>query len=108
FLVQEAAGTGGTVNLPPPDATGTIAMAAAAGKVVLARTSATLTGACPSGTLVVDRVGYGAAATCFEGSAPTPNLGNTAAALRKANGCTDTSDNAADFTVGAPNPRSSA
>ncbi|TMF54946.1 MAG: lamin tail domain-containing protein, partial [Chloroflexi bacterium] len=35
FLVQEAAGTGGTVNLPTPDATGTIAMSATNGKVAL-------------------------------------------------------------------------
>src|SRR5256714_2925457 len=35
YLVQEAAGAGGTPNLPPPDATGSIAMAAGAGKVVL-------------------------------------------------------------------------
>ena len=35
YLVQEAQGTGGTVNLPTPDATGTIAMSATAGKVAL-------------------------------------------------------------------------
>src|SRR5262245_214989 len=34
YLVQEAAGAGGTTNLPTPDATGAIAMAAGAGKVV--------------------------------------------------------------------------
>ena len=33
FLIQEAAGTGGTVNLPTPDAIGTIAMSGTAGKV---------------------------------------------------------------------------
>src|SRR5580765_8021950 len=32
YLVQEAVGAGGTVNLPAPDATGTIAMSATAGK----------------------------------------------------------------------------
>src|SRR5213596_1704688 len=32
YLVQEAQGAGGTVDLPAPDATGTIAMAAGAGK----------------------------------------------------------------------------
>ncbi len=35
YLVQEGAGTGGTVFLPTPDATGTIAMSATAGKVAL-------------------------------------------------------------------------
>src|SRR6184192_586132 len=33
YLVQEAAGAGGTVNLPAPDAVGSIAMSATAGKV---------------------------------------------------------------------------
>src|SRR5690349_2019283 len=33
YLVQEAAGSGGTTPLPTPDATGGIAMAAASGKV---------------------------------------------------------------------------
>lgn len=36
FLVQENAGSGGNVNLPTPDASGTISMSATAGKVVLA------------------------------------------------------------------------
>src|SRR5438093_430101 len=35
YLVQEAAGSGGTVNLPTPNATGTLVMSATAGKVVL-------------------------------------------------------------------------
>jgi predicted extracellular nuclease len=35
YLVREAAGAGGTVDLPTPDATGNIAMGAAAGKVAL-------------------------------------------------------------------------
>ena len=35
YLVQQAAGTGGTTPLPTPDATGTIAMSASSGKVAL-------------------------------------------------------------------------
>src|ERR1700735_1603851 len=35
FLIQEAAGAGGTTNLPTPDATGSINMSATAGKVAL-------------------------------------------------------------------------
>ena len=42
LLVQEAAGTGGAVSLPTPDATGAIAMAAGAGKVALVRNTALL------------------------------------------------------------------
>jgi predicted extracellular nuclease len=47
------------------------------------------------------------AATEFEGNGPTGTLSNTTAALRNANGATDTDDNAADFTAGTPNPRNS-
>ena len=36
---------------------------------------------------------------------PTGTLNNMTAALRKSNGATDTDNNSADFTVGAPNPR---
>ncbi|MEP6920872.1 MAG: lamin tail domain-containing protein, partial [bacterium] len=38
YLVQEAQGAGGTTSLPTPDAIGTIALAAAAGKVALTNT----------------------------------------------------------------------
>src|SRR5947199_510096 len=48
YLVQEAAGTGGTTNLPTPDATGNIAMSATAGKVALVNTTTLLAGTgCP-------------------------------------------------------------
>src|ERR1700716_2141458 len=39
FLVQESQGNGGTVNLPTPDAAGTIAMNAITGKVALVNTT---------------------------------------------------------------------
>ena len=35
YLIQQSAGAGGTVNLPTPDSTGSAAMSATAGKVVL-------------------------------------------------------------------------
>ena len=35
YLIQEAAGPGGTVDLPPPDAIGNISMSATTGKVAL-------------------------------------------------------------------------
>jgi uncharacterized protein len=106
YLVQEAVGAGGTTALPTPDATGTIAMSATAGKVALVNTLTALTGACPLGATVVDFVGFGAA-NCSEG-APTPALTNTTAARRVEDGATDTDNNAADFAVGAPNPRNTA
>jgi predicted extracellular nuclease len=112
YLVQEALGAGGTTPLPTPDATGTISMSATAGKVFLVSnaTAVTCTGTSTSATCtgaIVDAVGFGTTANFFE-TAPTPNLSNTTAALRNGSGCTDTDNNSADFTVGAPNPRNSA
>ena len=105
YLVQEAQGSGGTTPLPTPDATGTIAMSGSNGKVALADSATALSGGCPTG--LIDMVGYGSA-DCYEGSGAAPGLSNTTAALRNAGGCTDTDDNAADFTAGAPTPRNSA
>ncbi len=106
YLIQQAAGTGGTVALPTPDATGTIAMSGSAGKVALVNSTVLLTGACPLGA-VLDFVGYGTSATnpCFEGSGAAPGLSNTTAALRNGDGSVDTNNNNADFVAGAPNPR---
>lgn len=106
YLVQEAAGTGGTTNLPTPDAAGTIAMSATGAKVALVSTTTALSGACPTGSSVVDLVGYDGA-NCFEGAA-TPTLANTTAAIRKLAGCQDTDSNSGDFTVAPPAPRNTA
>jgi len=109
YLVQQAQGTGGTVDLPTPDATGTIAMSATAGKVALVNTSTALTGSgCPFPASVVDYVGFGSTASCFEGSGPTPGPSNTTAVLRAGAGCTETDQNATDFATGTPSPRNSA
>jgi predicted extracellular nuclease len=105
YLVQEAAGAGGTVDLPTPDATGSIAMSATAAKLALVNSTTLLSGSCPTGASIVDLVGYGGAATCFEGAAPAPGLSNTTAALRSGSGCTETDSNSGDFAAGAPMPR---
>jgi hypothetical protein len=44
----------------------------------------------------------------LKGSAAAPTLSNTTAALRADGGCTDTDDNAADFTAVTPEPRNTA
>ncbi len=108
YLVAEAAGSGGGAALPTPDATGTTAMSATAGKVALVTSATALTCAtgCATQPGVKDLVGYGSTASSYEGG-PTPNLSNTTAALRNGAGATDTDNNAADFTVTAPNPRNS-
>jgi uncharacterized protein len=108
YLIQQAQGAGGTTPLPTPDATGTIPMSATNGKVALVSNITNLSGTCPSGAGIVDFVGFGGTANCFEGSGPTPTLSNTTAALRKAGGCTDTDDNAADFAADMPAPRNTA
>ena len=65
-------------------------------------------GPCPlPNANVMDFVGFGSTANCFEGSGPTPTLSTTTAAIRKTNGCTDTDNNAGDFSIGLPTPRNS-
>ncbi|MDZ3823830.1 MAG: lamin tail domain-containing protein [Pseudoxanthomonas sp.] len=109
FLIQQAAGTGGTQPLPTPDATGTIAMAAANGKVALVLGTDQIANAtCPSGPEILDFVGFGTANCPVAPNLPTPALSNTTAALRNGNGCDDTGNNSADFTVAAPSPRNTA
>ena len=104
YLIQQAGGNNGA-QLPTPDTTGTIAMAAASGKVALVKSTTALKGACPSDANIVDVVGYGSTASCFRGSGPAPPASNTNAATRKTNGCTDTRNNASDFGPATPNAR---
>lgn len=108
YLIQMDAGTGGTVNLPTPDVVNNTPLNALNGKVALVNVTAALSGSCPTGTQIIDLVGYGSTASCFEGSGPTSAPSNTSAVLRASNGCQDTGQNATDFAVGVPNPRNSA
>ncbi len=107
FLVQEDQGAGGSMNLPTPDAIGTIAMTAGSGKLALSTSTVALSGTCPSVTSTLDLVGYGGTSSCFEGMGPAPAPGNNTADFRKSGGCTDTNDNAKDLATSAPNPRNS-
>lgn len=116
YLIQEAAGTGGTTDLPSPDliapiptnfGTGTntipgFAMAASNGKIALVNNLSQITTATDSN--VLDFVGYGTA-NLFEGSAAAPAISATLSASRT-NGV-DTNNNGADFTTGAPSPEGS-
>lgn len=105
FLVAQSKGSGGTVELPTPDATGTTAMGGTGGTVALVAGTTALTcktaADCGADTRVRDLVGYGTSTVVREGT-PTANPSNTTSAARP--GLTDTDDNAADFTVGAPTP----
>ena len=113
YLVQLGGGATGA-PLPAPDAIGTINMSGTSGKVVLVDSTAGLAcngGSTPCGAdqlaLIRDLVGYGSA-TFFEGSGAAPTLSNVTAALRAEGGCTDTDNNAADFTSTTPAPANSA
>ena len=108
YLIRQAAGSGGTQGLPAPDASGETALAATAGKVALVRHTTALAGSCPAGVGLVDFVGYGASAACFEGSGRAAAPSNTTAVHRRSGGCADTGDNAADFQTGPPDPRHTA
>jgi uncharacterized protein (TIGR03437 family) len=107
YLIQEASGGSNGVNLPSVDTIGTISLAASAGKVALAKTITSLTGACSSDPNIVDFVGYGTSANCFEGNGPAAAPGNATAIARNSEGCNDSSNSAADFTAAPPNPRNS-
>ncbi|MCU7615254.1 lamin tail domain-containing protein [Chryseobacterium sp. GMJ5] len=114
YLIQEAAGTGGTAALPTPNFIATtitnfdgttntnvgLAMAAAAGKVVLASNATQVTAA--TSTNVLDFVGYGTTASQYEGTAPAaaPSATNSTARISG-----DTNSNVNDFAAGAPTPQ---
>jgi predicted extracellular nuclease len=109
YLVRQAAGSGGTVELPEPDAAGSIPMAAGSGVVLLVEgtdpVSCRTAAECAEEDGIADLVGYGSAAV-YAG-APAPGLGNTTSASRDAD-LTDTGDNSADFTAGTPTPTNTA
>ncbi|HTQ30818.1 MAG TPA: DNRLRE domain-containing protein [Opitutaceae bacterium] len=111
YLVQEAAGSGGTQNLPTPDATGTINLSGTAGKVALVSSTTALSGqfASGAGAGIVDFAGYGSTANGFEGAGPAPTPSNATISVSRSNsGSTDTDNNSTDFTAGTAAPRNSA
>jgi len=108
YLVQLTSGGATGALLPVANATNSINISGANGKLALVTNQVALTGANPvGGANIADFVGYGTAGA-FEGSAAAAGGGNTTAMFRLNNGATDTDDNAADFTTGTPNPRTSA
>lgn len=107
-----ALGTTGTGGAPLPAtdfASTSNSLANTAGKVALVNGSAALTTGCnASGPLVIDFVGWEGVA-CFEGSGAAPwTSGDLVNVIyRKADGCTDTNNNATDLKVTRPAPRNS-
>ncbi len=97
-------------DLPTPDATGSLVLATAAGKVALVPADKLLDhcgkkdSPCPT-TDILDLVGYGDATQAEGGPTAEPDSKN--AAIRKDDGCTDTDDNKADFTIATAKARNS-
>ncbi|WP_091669482.1 endonuclease/exonuclease/phosphatase family protein [Amycolatopsis marina] len=108
YLVAQGRGAGGTVELPTPDAAGSIAMSASAGTVALVASTEPLTcrtaADCAADARIVDLVGYGGAVV--RENSPAPGTNNTTSVARPE--LTDTDSNAADFTAGAPSPTNTA
>lgn len=110
YLAQlaTAKATVGAALPQTPDVTSTaINLSASAGKIALANVTTALTcgagvGSCLGAAGVVDFVGYGNAKTGgandSEG-APAPTASTASALVRAGNGCTDTDNNFADFTL---------
>ncbi len=109
YLVQATpSATSGTALPSMADYTASnLAMGASAGRIYLTSTTTTLSGAagCPTAN-VVDFVGYGTTAICYEGSrAPAPSLLQP---IARTNACVDTDNNGTDFTLSSTPARDSA
>ncbi|MDM7856235.1 ExeM/NucH family extracellular endonuclease [Cellulomonas alba] len=104
LLVGGASGANGSALTVDVD--GTINLSGSAGKVALVSSGTPLTCStgCASQASVVDLVGYGSTASSYAGTAPAPGASNTTSVSRSASH-TNTADNAADFTAGAPTPQ---
>ncbi|HET7305742.1 MAG TPA: lamin tail domain-containing protein [Segeticoccus sp.] len=92
YLVQEAAGRGGTEPLPTPDATGSIFMSSSGAEVAVLDADGD----------VVDLLGWGDAN--YSEGAPAPETDNETSVARRS-ACYDTDSNLADFAVGDPAPQ---
>ncbi|MFF3021829.1 DNA/RNA non-specific endonuclease [Gottfriedia sp. NPDC057948] len=104
YLIKEASGGGGTVDLPTTDVTGTINLSASSGKVALAKVTTAVSGS--TNANVVDFVGFGSANDSE--TTPVGTLSATTSVERKDNnGGTaqgqgngwDTNNNANDFVI---------
>ena len=108
YLIQMSSAGAVGAALPAPDyvSNPTIAMSGTNGKLALVN-SLTALSACPFPSAgVIDGVGYGSA-NCFE-TVATAVLSSTTGGIRNNNGCDETDNNGADFTVATPAPRNSA
>lgn len=106
YLIQHAAGTGGTSDLPTPDATGNAAMGAAGWQVWLSNGTTLLDP--PDGNVsgvagIVDFVGGATNASSFE-TAPVDEVPTALLSSQRTATGADADNNATDFSNGAPTP----
>lgn len=105
YLVRLASGGANGSALPAFDASGSTNMSATAGKVALVSNATALPAVtCPT-TGIIDLVGFGSTANCFEGAGSAPAGSNSLAIFRASAGCTDSNINSADFSSATPAPR---
>ena len=105
YLVQGASEAAVGSALPTPDVIGTLNLSATNGKVLLANVTTAQNVANPTGSQIIDKVGYGSA-NGYETTAMAV-LSNTKSGQRLNTGCTDTNNNSTDFTRATPAPRNS-
>jgi hypothetical protein len=113
LLVGGASGGANGAALPQPDVDGNLTLLDGGGRVALVTATTPLScGADPSCVTapgVIDFLGYGTGGATGEGGAPAPEPGASGDALfRDGSGCTDTNNNALDFSLADPAPRNSA
>ncbi len=118
YLIQYASGGASGGALPTPDLIAPVVtvgansfvpnLSGSTGKLALSNSAAQLPASnCPiTEAAVVDFIGYGTTASCFETNR-TPDLNFLTAGIRVGGGCVDTDDNNANFTIAAPAPRNS-
>jgi trimeric autotransporter adhesin len=109
YLIQEASGGAVGTALPlAPTVTDSIKMNSTTGKVVLSNTTTAFAVQVPSGSSVIDFVGYGSTANAYEGTGFAYAPSNTSSIRRKSNAGTniygngngyDGEDNSLDFYV---------
>lgn len=112
YLIQMAAGTGGSQNLLNPDFAPSgnsfpdqpLALSGTGGKIALTSDSTSPTAA--NGSNVIDFVGWGSGTvSLFEGAGAAPATSNTTS-ISRTNGI-DTNNNNLDFIAGTPTPENS-
>ncbi|MFL5752494.1 MAG: lamin tail domain-containing protein, partial [Bacteroidia bacterium] len=108
YLVKLASGGAVGSVLPAADVTNaTVNMSGSAGKVLLANVTTAQTGGCPTGSAIIDFVGFGTTADCREGTANAPAQSVTTSDIRGNNGCLDANQNSTDFSASTVSPRNS-